>query len=183
MAFRGVNWKRIEDTLRGASAEAIASFAAAHSTESFYGFAMDCNPDYGEVLLSVNTEVDLAATAARHYAGWSAREVEGQLRWGVGDWRYHAFNTEPPCAEAWERAWSGTVDQIQEAFGEAEDAEADDMEERFLVSACRVLLALERDGAFDALRRDPGFKTLVAGHDEAIEDSWARLLRARNARH
>jgi hypothetical protein len=182
LTVKASDWKRIEETLRRASGEAIGEFAAAHPAESFYGFALDCNPDYGEVLLSLNTEADLAATAARRYAGWSPREIEGRLRWGVGDWRYHAFNTEPPCAEAWDRAWSGTVDRILDAFAEAEDEEADDMEERFLVSACRVLLALEKDGAFDVLGRDPGFKTLVAGHDEPIEDSWARLLRFRNAR-
>ena len=180
--MKAADWKRLEETLRRASAEAIGTFASAHGGESFYGFALDCNPDYGEVLLCLNTEAGLARTAAGHYADWSPREVEGRLRWSLGDWRYHAFNTEPPCAEAWERAWSATVERIQEAFAEAEDAEADDMEERFLVSACRVLLALEKDGAFDALGRDPGFKTLVAGHDEVIEDSWARLLRVRNRR-
>lgn len=176
------DWKRVEETLRRASAEAIATFAAAHGGESFYGFVFDCNPDYGEVLLSLNTEADLSRTAERFYPTWSPGEIEGRLRWNPGDWRYHGFNTEPPCAEAWARAWSETEERLHEAATDEDDEAADAVEERFLQSACRVLLALEKDGAFDALGRDPGFKTLVSGHDEAIEDSWARLLRVRNRR-
>lgn len=126
-----MDWKRVEETLRRASAEAIATFAAAHP----------------------------------------------------GHWRYQGFNTEPPCADAWEKAWAETQDEMQSVACEFEDDEAcDAFGERFLVATCRVLTALEKDGAFELLRRDTGFKTLVNAHEEPLADSWTRLLRERNLR-
>jgi hypothetical protein len=178
-----LDWKRVEETLRRASADAIAAFAAEHRDESFYAFAFDCNADYGEVFLCLNTEADLAATVRAWLAADPARverEIESDLRWNVGDWKYHAFNINPPCEKGWEKAWSETEGLIHDAT--LDDDDGDEIAERFLVSACRVMVAMEKDGVLDVLRRDPGFKTLVGDHDEPIEDSWARLLRVRNQR-
>jgi hypothetical protein len=175
-----VDWRRVEGTLRRACEEAVAAFAAEHARESFYGFALDCNADYGEVFLCLNTEADLAAWAARIYPAYSPREIDSVLRWNAGDWKYHGFNTNPPCAEKWEKAWSETQDSIHDAF--LDDEDGDEIAERFMVSACRVMVALEKDGVLDAFRRGRGFKTLVRDHDEPIADSWARLLRVRNKR-
>lgn len=174
-----MDWRKVERRLLGASTSALERFAKDHPAESFYGFIFDCNEDYGEVFMCLNTEADLAEHAAR--SNYSQRDVEKWLRWNAGDWKYHGFNTEPPCAEAWEKAWSATQDAIHSAFLDDEDEE-EDVPEHFLECVCRVLIAMERDGAFDRLTRDPGFKTLVGGHDEPIEDSWRRLLAIRNAR-
>lgn len=45
---------------------AIAEFAAEHADEVFRYFAFDCNPDYGEVLFSLDTEANSAAEAKKH---------------------------------------------------------------------------------------------------------------------
>jgi len=176
-----MDWRKVERRLLGASSKALEQFARDHPAESFYGFVFDCNEDYGEVFMCLNSEQDLSQWAARNYPGYRRREIDSSLRWNAGDWKYHGFNTEPPCAEAWERAWSATQDAIHSAFLDDEDEE-EEVPERFLESVCRVLIAMEDDGAFDRLTRDPGFKTLVSGHDESLADSWRRLLAVRNSR-
>jgi hypothetical protein len=174
-----VNRRKVERRLHDASAEALRAFGQAHPAETFYGFCFDVNADYGEVCLSLNTEEDLWAHAARMYPSYSAREVEGDLRWSSGDWKYTAFNTDPPYAAPWEAAWAETQEMIHDAYLDDESA---DVPERFLVSACRVLIAMEKDGSLEPIVRAQGFKALVRDHDETLEDSWARLLRVRNRR-
>jgi len=174
-----MNWKKIEPRLRDASAEAIRAFARDHAAEAFYGFCFDCNAEYGEVNLSLNTEDDLWAYAARVYPSYSQREVEGELRWNSGDWKYPGFNSDPPYAEAWNAAWAETQDAIHAAYL---DDESEVVPERFLESVCRVLIAMEKDGGLEPIARAKGFKALVSDHDEAIADAWARLLRVRNRR-
>jgi hypothetical protein len=174
-----MNWKKVEQRLRDASTEAIRAFARDHPAETFYGFCFDCNADYGEVGLSLNTEEDLWAHAASHYPSYSQREVEGELRWSSGDWKYTGFNTDPPYAKAWEAAWEETQEAIHGAYIDDENA---GVPRRFLESVCRVLIAMEKDGGLEPISRAEGFKTLVTDHNETNEDSWARLLRVRNRR-
>ena len=161
-----MDWRKIERRLLGASTKALEQFAKDHPAESFYGFVFDVNEDYGEVFMCLNTESD---------------DIEDRFRWNAGDFKYHGFNTEPPCAEDWEKAWSATQDAIHDAYLDDEDGEQE-VPELFLECVCRVLIAMEKGGAFDRLTRDAGFKTLVVGHDEPIEDSWRRLLEVRNSR-
>ena len=174
-----MNWKKVEGTLLDASVTALHAFAHDHAAETFYGFCFDVNADYGEVLLSLNTEDDLVAWAERTYPTYPQREIDSTLRWNVGDWKYHGFNTDKPYAEAWDKAWEETQDALHDAYLDDESAE---VPEHFLQSVCRVLIDLERKDAFAPLARTERFKTLVTDHDEPIEDAWARLLKVRNRR-
>jgi hypothetical protein len=171
-----MNWNVVETTLFDASVAALSRFAAEHSSEKFYGFCFDVNADYGEVLLSLNTEAGLRTTAQDYYPDYSASDVERELRWNAGDWKYQGFNVDEPSIEiAWNRAWSPTQEAIASAT-----IEDDEVAEDFLESVCRVLIRLERSDAFRPLQREPHFKTLVADHDETLEDSWDRLARVRS---
>jgi hypothetical protein len=167
-----MEWPKIERRLLRASKEALQSFASEYSHVSFYGFIFDCNADYGEVLLCLNSEQDLAERAKHSYPNYSQEEIERSLRWNAGDWAYHGFNVEARFARKWEKQWAATQERIQSAYFEDED---DEVSELFLQSVCRVLIAMERSGAFNCVSRTPGFKALVRDHDEALDDAWERL--------
>src|SRR5688572_19257376 len=94
-------WEAIQETLYQATRRQLARFAAEHAGEPINGFAFDCNADYGEVLLCVNTEANLIAT--------------GHERWSLGDWKYHAFNLDGAAEEEWQNAWEELRDSISEA--------------------------------------------------------------------
>ena len=169
-----MNWDDVAERLYDACVVAIESFAAAHGGERFYGFALDVNADYGEVLLCFNTAADLKTTRAKHYPDWSDDEVAQRLRWSVGDWRYHAFNLGEPYAAAWSRAWQQTQENIADAILDEEDQE-EDPAEAMLITAAVVAVQLETNQAFDAVPREPGFRALAIGHEDFIEAAWQRM--------
>ncbi len=176
-----MGWDEVEERLFRASVQALLQFAQRHGDETFYGFSFDCNADYGEVLLCLNSETALAEWARKHYPAYSAQEVEKELRWNAGDWKYQGFNTDEGCAEDWMKAWGQPQEEIQTAHLNAPDEEADEIRAIFLESVCRVLLRMEREGVFGCLKVEPHFKTLVTDHDETLDDAWERLAIVRNS--
>ena len=176
-----MNWDEVEQTLFRAALTAMQRFASRHADETFYGFSFDCNADYGEVLLCLNSEKALAEWARRHYPSYSQEEIDRELRWNSGDWKYQGLNQDEDYAQAWEKVWGPTQEKIHAAYLEAADEEADEFLEIFLESVCRVLLRMERENVFAGLNKEPHFKALVTNHDELLEDAWERLEIVRNA--
>lgn len=176
-----MDWNEVEEKLYRASVQALHEFAKQHGDEVFYGFVFDCNADYGEVLLALNSERDLAQWARQYHPDYSPDEVESRLRWNPGDWKYQGFNTDGDLAGQWEKAWGDMQERIHEAYLDESDEECEEIPAVFLESVCRVLLRMEREGAFRCLKLEPHFKTLVTDHDESLEDSWERLAVVRNA--
>jgi hypothetical protein len=170
-----IDWGDLETRLFELCASDIKRFANAHSDETFYGFALDCNADYGDVFLCVNTPDDLSRTstkyAAKHSEGTS--EWEAKLKWALGDWKYQGFNSAEFDAD-----WKAFQDAVEDAsLDEEEDPETfqSPSTARFLETCCRVAIRLEQSGTLSVLKRTPDFQVFVADHDESDETSWARL--------
>ena len=62
-----VDWKQLEDAVATAIASQVRAFAEYHRDEAFYGFALDCNAYYANVLFCLNTPESLDASI-RSYA-------------------------------------------------------------------------------------------------------------------
>lgn len=196
-----IDWSKLEDCLYSLCVKEIGKFAQAHGEDTFYGFALDCNSDYGEVFLCLNTSEDLHQRAI-HYStapespGWEAigrknaerlgipykpaprkpvEENEERLRWSLGDWKYHGFNSNK-----WHTEWEPFQEAVSDACMDEEgDSYSSPIHKQFMRAACRVLIRLESAGVFEVLRRTDDFKTWVADHDESDEDSWERLAAVR----
>jgi hypothetical protein len=180
----------IEEVLTAASIKAIEDFAMSHRGESFYGFGLDCNAEYGGVLLCLNTEEEFQTTAAEYSAKWSYTEERlSDLRKSFGDWKYHGFNLEMPW---WDEMWGPYEKSIARywtayvhEFEEGEDS-SDEAREAFagelMDSLCRVLIRIEESGVLGQLNRDDNFFTHVEDHDEphGEADERLRLVRAQS---
>jgi hypothetical protein len=168
-----MDWRGFEDALTVAIENEVVAFAEQHRDELFYGFAIDCNAYYANILFCLNTPENLHESA-RHYAGSDdPDEIERQkedLLWGLGDWKYHGFNLES-------RAWSRDVPMLDE-FAELPN-EADT--EEFRVTCCKALLRAEAKGVFNALRRTADFRVACIDHDEDVHGGDRRLERVRAA--
>lgn len=184
-----VDWTALESALFDLAMADIAAFADKHANEMFYGFAFDCNADYGQAMLCLNTpEFHQAAIAGTHIApeiqaGYIkmredlglptadtlATERAKQLKWRLGDWKYQDFSSA-----AFNAAWKPFEDQLCDAAFQNDDG-ARETHRRFLMSVCRVAIRLEKLDAFTRLKRTDDFCTYVADHDETEEDSWERL--------
>jgi Domain of unknown function (DUF4303) len=169
-----IDWLFFENSLVRLLETDIANFAKQHPEEIFYGLALDCNAANCDVLLCANTPIalrDAAITYSRDGTEQSIATESEELRWGLGDWKYHGINFEP--RENWlqyHSALSG-IDELQHP----EDLE------QFLASACRALLKLERNDVLQRLKRTPDFRLACIDHDESISDSDERLNALRKA--
>jgi hypothetical protein len=183
-----IAWDSLERTLLRLTKAELRRFATKHRQEAFYGFAFDCNSAYGEVGLCANTNALLKAQRAAcdpNAAIWAAidkklglgggspAKSQRRSRWELGDWDYHGFNSKE-FDRNWRQFQSMVTDRCMD---EAEDDRTfmTPTQTRFMEAACRVLVRLERDGAFDVLRRTANFSTLAMDHDEPESAARARL--------
>lgn len=169
----GLDWQSLEDAIAQAVSSQTAAFAASHPGEKFYGFALDCNAYYANILFCLNTPEALEAAVHRYSKRASPEAVAQQrndLLWGLGDWKYHGFNLDSPD-------WAGQVPMLD---GFAELPNPNDTEE-FLVVCCKALLRAEKSGAFSNLARTPDFRVACIDHDEDIAAGDARLTRIRSS--
>lgn len=166
-----VDWKAFEDALVGAITAQIAAFAQSHPHESYYGFALDCNAYYANVLFCLNTPEALEVSVARYAKTAEPEEIAWQrkgLEWSLGDWAYQGFNLDSV-------EWPTQVPMLDEL---AELPSSEDTEE-FLVTCCRALIRAENIGAFSVLNTTPSFRVACIDHDEDIYDGDRRLDRMR----
>lgn len=173
-----VDWQRVEEILVLLVTEYVRDFATHHSEERFYGLAFDCNADYCEVFICLNTEEDLSrqATACKKrspdlYGTMTDQQLEDHLRWALGDWKYQAWTTD-----GFNDAWEPIETALMSAMQDEEDVDVEEQfADSFMQMACRAMVRLESSGSFDALQCTKDFATFVADHDELDEDSWKRL--------
>jgi hypothetical protein len=187
-----IAWDSLEQTLLRLTKADLRQFAKTHRREVFYGFAFDCNSEYGEVGLCANTNELLKAQREApdpNAAVWAAIDKKLGLgggspakparmsRWALGDWNYQGFNSKE-----FDRSWR-RFDSIviKRCMDEKEDERTfmTPTQTRFMEAVCRVLVRLERDGAFDVLQRTANFSTLAMDHDEPESTARARLRRIR----
>ena len=109
-----IDWDSLERTLLRLAEVDVREFARKHPHETFYGFAFDCNSEYGEVGLCVNTtgllKVQRAAPNpnAAFFASLdkklgfnvSSAAKSRKSRWELGDWGYQGFNSK-----AFDKQW------------------------------------------------------------------------------
>jgi hypothetical protein len=196
-----LDWSRIEAALFRLVVAEIKRVAKKYKGEPFYGFAFDCNSDYAEVLLSLNTESGLQERALRAAAPndpqkkvWAdidkklgleiKRETrspvyyEQKMRWWTGEWKYMCFQSR-----AFEKAWAPYKDAIEAASDEdsEESMDIDQIRKDFMAMACRVMVRLENTKILDMLPRTSDFRTWVSDHDELPGESSRRLARIRKS--
>jgi hypothetical protein len=180
-----IAWHELEACLLEIAATEIRSFAAGHGQETFYGFAFDCNSDFGNVLLCLNTEASLMSQAISYkqnhpelYGENSIEEIADSLRWNMGDWAYQGFESRD-YASRWEK-YSDAVSA--NCIDEEKDPKTflGPVQRKFLETVCRVAIRLADSHAFATLRRTDDFKMFVADGEESESKAWDRLNRVRS---
>ena len=167
------DWTTFEIALAALLEEEVRGFATQHPDEQFYAIALDCNAQYGDILICANTPEALDAIAQRFAASEAggmddAREL---MRWGVADWKYAGFNLHAP---QWQKRYKAIL-PIGDELHQPEDIEA------FLETVCRSLIRVERAGVFESLSRTPDFRIACMDHDEDMVQGDERLERLRSA--
>ncbi|MEN6497890.1 MAG: hypothetical protein ABFD16_26630 [Thermoguttaceae bacterium] len=172
-----------EQHLIEASIRAIREFAEQHPDEVFNYFAFDCNADYGEILLCLDTSENSIARAKEHEEYMTEHRHqelsydESSLEWAIdtvtdatigpvlpfnnntGDFQHQGF-AEVSFLDEWQ-----TFRFDDDYPGQFEDSEQDYLESKATVMLSKAIDALIDRGAFNCLRRSSPFLVGFAFHD------------------
>jgi len=173
-----INWNQIEEILYRITSENIKEIAQEHSDETFYCFALSINADYGEIMISLNTNEFLEETAKDYFTRRPERyksleKAKEKLKLSIGDWKYTDENSED-----FQDTWGKYQELISdEALDQDEELEETDqsIEEQFLRTACRVIHRINNEEVIKLLNQTEDFEVYVCDHDETDEKSWQRL--------
>lgn len=155
-----MNWATFENTLVHLTTAEVERFATKHADATIRGFAFDCNSRYGEIGLCADT------------GGF-----ERASRWELGCWDFQGFNRR-----VFDQKWRRFQVAITARCGGEEQDKRTFMtptQTKFMNAVCRVLVRLERVGAFDVFERARNFATLAMDHEESVLSAQARLRRIR----
>lgn len=185
-----INWKELEKTLLSLTKNSIEWFGSEHEDEVFYGFAYDCNSQYGDAGICFNTEDSLRKLAKKMYPKMSAKKVNDELRWDPGDWEYRGVNYDSiyNVEASWEMEWEPFSSKLHKiiAAHRVDSIEAFKSVSRitdcFLTAVCRVLIELETSDVFNCVNKTDDFKVFAVDNDEDLAEGWHRLNKIRKVR-
>lgn len=160
------NWAEYEAILYPVLHEAIIRVSKKYPNIQFYGMCIDCNAEYGQVLLHLNTESDIIENKKEEY-------------WDVGDWEYFDLMDELQNNDNFfNKAWKRYEDYIVENM--FQDDEENPIED-FMVMISKVANKLQNSEAIKTLNKTQNFRIVAADHDEDIEDGYERMEKLKNA--
>ncbi len=171
-----VKWNVAEDILVDLASQYLHLFADVNFKKQFYGIALDCNADYGQVFLCANSPQHLAVRTAEYkrdsphlWDNMTLAEVQDHLRWALGDWEFNAMTTA-----SFSNHWESVADILTDSIDWDSDDGIEQFRADFMHAACRAMLRLEVDGILDLVPQTDDFRSFVADHDESEVESWAR---------
>ena len=113
------------------------------------------------------------------YGTKSVDEVEQELKWNCGDFRYSFVNSDDEFDRFWRPVCLTLNSLSMQLYENAGTKVSSQFQELWAETACRVALDLEASDVLNLLKRTPDFRVICVDHDETIEDSFSRLERVR----
>ncbi|MCP2040877.1 hypothetical protein L1281_001467 [Neisseria sp. HSC-16F19] len=167
----------VRDTLLQFSRQGVAAFLDAHAGETFYAFAYDCNLEYGEVNLCLNTEQGFQTALGELQAMYAEyrdnADAIRQVRYNTGDWDCQCFDTVYVLNEEELAELSACLD---EGNTDAWFAFLDD-----LAQVCRqALLAFTHTPEYERITKTDDFVCYVIDHEQDVADALATAIRHPN---
>ncbi len=134
------NWKEYEELLYEGLHEAIKRVTQTYPDIEFYGMCIDCNAEYGEVLLHLNTEDG----------------IEGDEKWDVGAWEkyFDVFDNLQENDNFFDNSWEEKREYIIENMSSEQELDEGEIPvEDFMVMISEVAIKLETSDAIARLKK------------------------------
>lgn len=157
----------VEFAIRG-----VQQFLQEHPGLVFYAFAFDCNAEYAEINLCLNTESDFSKSInhyqAKYLNSYNNEEDIRDLRFNTGDWEYQCFDT----------IYVLTDEQLSEIF-QAMPEDDHQTWQRFIGGLLTLFTAALQDftetETYKSIPKTDNFTTFCIDHDEDFEDALNRI--------
>ena len=90
--------EKIKKQIIDFAVQEVENFLKENPDLEFYAFAFDCNAEYAEVNLCLNTESNFQETLEDYQNGEYAKYYKSEqeikdLKFNTGDWKYQCFDT------------------------------------------------------------------------------------------
>lgn len=153
--------------------QGVEKFLKAYPNLEFYAFAFDCNAEYAEVNLCLNTETDFQETLKSYQTGeylnaYQSEEDINELKFNTGDWEYQCFDT----------LYVFTDEELDEIFQELPDDDYKSWKEfvnNLLELFTGSLVEFTKTETYRQIPKSKGFIAFCIDHDEDFEEAMKRL--------
>ncbi|MBC2133795.1 DUF4303 domain-containing protein [Listeria innocua] len=157
--------------------EGVEKFLQENPELTYYAFAFDCNAEYAEINLCVNTEEAFAEILAYYQSGkygenYQTEENIQDLKFNTGDWKYQCFDTfyvfsEEELSEIFNKIYPNEVDDDYQAW----KAFVNELLDTFTES----IIQFSETKTFQKINKTADFKFFCIDHDEELADSMTRM--------
>ena len=149
----------------------LTIFSKETKNENIYGLSLDCNIYESEISLNANTVDHLNKTVVNYsqekcYIDANTDEIENDLRWATGDWKYMEIVFGYCDGQTW--------DEIHDIIDK-------NITNEFMEMLCKVAVSIEKNGLLNKLWPDRNVCFFCLEHDELAIDAHNRMNRIRNA--
>lgn len=172
------NREKIKQQLLEFTIEGVEHFLKEHPELEFYAFAYDCNAEYAEVSLCLNTIEDFEETLQRYQQGdteyYQTIEQINALKFNTGDWKYQCFDTIYILDD---QQLNDIYNQLPNDNGQSWHAFIESLMQLF--SEC--ILEFSQTATYKAIPKTPDFLVYTMDHDENFTDVISRMLSLTNS--
>jgi len=153
--------QEIANQLLAFTEKEVVDFLAEHPDEKFYAFAFDCNAEYAEVNLCLNTE-EVFRKTLNEYQSEYPEDYQSEsdlldLKYNTGDWEYQCFATTYIMEE----------DEMDALYGDDVDAQLTEFMEIFY----QVLADFRKSTVYATIPKTDAFKLICLDHDDDVLES------------
>jgi muconolactone delta-isomerase len=167
-----VDYPRMKQTIVDFAVTGVQKFLQAHPNLEFYAFAFDCNAEYAEINLCLNTEADFAKTLkesqARYPEDYQSEDNIKDLRYNTGDWEYQCFDT----------LYILTDEQLSEIFQAMPEDDYQTWQKfvgSLVVMFTEALQDFTKTETYKTIPKTQNFMAFCIDHDEDFETALSRM--------
>ena len=140
-------------------------FLAAHPELKFYSVGLDCNSEYGTMLLCFNTQEEFEKTLFKYQNGdfadsYQTAEEILDLKFNTGDWEYQDVASYQVFSS----------DELMAMFGD----DIDSLIECMMDFNYRVLKAFVATNAFNLIPKTADFQPICLDHEDDVLEALER---------
>lgn len=165
---------KIKQQLLEFTIQAVEKFLKEHPELEFYAFAYDCNAEYAEVNLCLNTQDQFKKTLHQYQSNefsdhYQTIEQINTLKFNTGDWKYQCFDTIYILDDP----------QLNDIYGELPEDDGQswhEFVESLMLLFSESLLEFTQTDTYKAIPKTQDFIAYAIDHDEDFNDAITRMF-------
>lgn len=168
-----MNKVKLKNKLLEFTEKGVEKFLNENSNLEFYAFAFDCNAEYAEVNLCLNTENEFQRTLTYYQNGdypqyYQSDEDIKDLKFNPGDWEYLCFESTNVLS-------NNELAEIFQSLPEDDDKSWKRFVQEIMELFCETLIEFRKTEIYRKIPKTDDFISFCIDHDEDFEPALERL--------